>query len=86
VDDPAYLDGHLLTPDGFVRGRVSFADGRVAAVEGVPVDEAAVRSSAHAIVLPGFIDLHVHGGGGADTMEGGDAVERTARRRCWPPR
>jgi N-acetylglucosamine-6-phosphate deacetylase len=79
VDDPAYLDGHLLTPDGFVRGRVSFADGRVAAVEGVPVDEAAVRSSAHAIVLPGFIDLHVHGGGGADTMEGGDAVERLAR-------
>ncbi|ODV13153.1 MAG: N-acetylglucosamine-6-phosphate deacetylase, partial [Rubrivivax sp. SCN 70-15] len=28
--------------------------------------------------LPGFVDLHVHGGGGRDTMEGGDAVAAIA--------
>lgn len=31
------------------------------------------------LVLPGFIDLHVHGGGGADVMDGGDAVQTMAR-------
>jgi N-acetylglucosamine-6-phosphate deacetylase len=25
-------------------------------------------------VIPGFIDLHIHGGGGSDVMEGGDAA------------
>ena len=30
-------------------------------------------------ILPGFIDLHVHGGGGADVMEGGDAIETITR-------
>jgi N-acetylglucosamine-6-phosphate deacetylase len=30
-------------------------------------------------ILPGFIDLHVHGGGGRDVMEGGDAVQVLSR-------
>jgi N-acetylglucosamine-6-phosphate deacetylase len=30
-------------------------------------------------VLPGFIDTHVHGGGGSDTMEGGEAIDVIAR-------
>jgi len=29
--------------------------------------------------VPGFIDLHVHGGGGADCMDGSEAVRRMAR-------
>jgi N-acetylglucosamine-6-phosphate deacetylase len=53
------------------------------AVEGVPLSEA----QAHALVaeggsrwvLPGFIDLHVHGGAGYDTMDGGQAVAQIAR-------
>src|SRR5690554_413414 len=31
------------------------------------------------IILPGFIDVHVHGGGGADTMDGADGVRTLAR-------
>ncbi|MDH5328475.1 MAG: N-acetylglucosamine-6-phosphate deacetylase, partial [Aquincola sp.] len=31
------------------------------------------------VIVPGFIDLHVHGGGGADTMEGGGAIDTIAR-------
>jgi len=31
------------------------------------------------LILPGFIDIHVHGGGGRDTMEGADAVAAIAR-------
>jgi len=31
------------------------------------------------LVIPGFIDLHVHGGGGADIMEGSTAAQTIAR-------
>ncbi len=73
------IEGDILTPQGFVRGVLEHADGQIAAIHGEPVDEAEVRRSGTALVLPGFIDLHVHGGGGRDTMEGGDAVQRIAR-------
>jgi N-acetylglucosamine-6-phosphate deacetylase len=74
------LGGHILTPAGFVRGRLDIADGRILHLEGTPVDEAAVRADRHTpVLLPGFIDLHVHGGGGADTMDAGDAAQTLAR-------
>ena len=71
--------GSILTPGGFVCGVLEFDDnGRVLAVSGEPVDEAQVRDSGAPLVLPGFIDLHVHGGGGRDIMEGGDALLRVS--------
>jgi len=74
------LKGHVLAAQGFVDGTVEFDDaGRVARVTGSPVDERAVRDSRQPIVLPGFVDLHVHGAGGRDIMEGGDAAVRVAR-------
>jgi N-acetylglucosamine-6-phosphate deacetylase len=76
---PASIDGHILTPRGFVRGRLGIEQGRVADVQGEPRNEYAVRHEGLPIVLPGFIDLHVHGGGGSDTMEGGDSVARIGR-------
>lgn len=73
------LQGHILTPQGFVRGTLSTTpEGRIAAITGTPVDEKVVRDSAEPIVLPGFIDLHVHGGAGHDIMEGGDAALHVA--------
>jgi N-acetylglucosamine-6-phosphate deacetylase len=74
------LQGHLLTPIGFVRGQLDIDAGRITALQGHPVDEATVRADAATPVwLPGFIDLHVHGGGGADTMEAGEAAATLAR-------
>ncbi len=73
------LDGHILTARGFVEGRIEFdASGRIAGITGTPVEARRARESNRPLVLPGFIDLHVHGGGGRDVMEGGDAAERTA--------
>ncbi|WP_156862095.1 N-acetylglucosamine-6-phosphate deacetylase [Casimicrobium huifangae] len=73
------LDGHILTPRGFIRGRIGI-DGRLlASVVGEPVAEVAVRDSSLPIVLPGFVDLHVHGGGGADVMDGDDAALKVAQ-------
>lgn len=73
------LDGHVLTPAGFVAGALAWGDdGRIAAVQGTPVEAAHVREAGLPIVLPGFVDPHVHGGGGRDTMEGGDAASLVA--------
>ncbi|MED5618141.1 N-acetylglucosamine-6-phosphate deacetylase [Ideonella sp. BN130291] len=72
------LEGHILTPQGFVQGRLVHDAGRVLRIEGKPVSAEAARQEAHHLVLPGFIDLHVHGGGGADTMEAGDAIAHIA--------
>jgi N-acetylglucosamine-6-phosphate deacetylase len=73
------LDGHILTPQGFLRGRIEFTDGRISAISGESLTEQLVRDSALPIIVPGFIDLHVHGGGGRDIMEGGDAATQVAQ-------
>jgi N-acetylglucosamine-6-phosphate deacetylase len=72
------IEGHILTPSGFVRGRLRHGE-RIEGIEGTAADEADVRAASQPIVLPGFVDLHVHGGGGRDTMAGGDAVAEIAR-------
>ncbi len=66
------LTGQILTPDGWVAGRLHLT-AAIAAIEpwaDAPTDRC---------FLPGFIDLHVHGGGGADVMEGTEAVALMAR-------
>ena len=73
------IEGHLLTPQGWWRGRLRLDGDRIAAVDGEPVDEATARADhTRPLLLPGFIDLHLHGGGGADTMDAGDAITRIA--------
>jgi N-acetylglucosamine-6-phosphate deacetylase len=63
------IKGNILTPAGWIHGAISFGE-RVALVEGDAADPALNGDD---YILPGFIDLHVHGGGGRDVMEGGDA-------------
>lgn len=63
------IKGNILTPAGWVHGAISFAD-RINAITGGAVDPSA---NGDEYIIPGFIDLHVHGGGGRDVMEGGDA-------------
>lgn len=73
------IDGHLLTPGGWLRGALRLNGDRITAVDGTPVSEAEARGDRQRpLVLPGFIDLHLHGGGGADTMDAGDAIGRIA--------
>jgi N-acetylglucosamine-6-phosphate deacetylase len=73
------ISGNILTPRGFVSGQIEFGDdGRVLRLSGELLDESRVRDSRQALVLPGFVDLHVHGGGGRDIMQGGDALLRVS--------
>ena len=73
------LQGRILTPSGFVDGTITFdATGRIGAIVGTPVALQVARDTQARLILPGFIDLHVHGGGGHDVMEGGDAARHIA--------
>jgi N-acetylglucosamine-6-phosphate deacetylase len=75
------FEGFVLTPQGFVRGTLEQTDGRITRITGEAVSESEVRNGKQdlPLLLPGFIDIHVHGGGGRDTMEGGDAAAQIAR-------
>ena len=76
----AVVVGNILTPGGFVHGSIAFTpEGRIARIQGKAISEEAARASGDPLVLPGFIDLHVHGAGGRDIMEGGDAAVRISQ-------
>lgn len=58
-----YLSGKVITPDGIINGSVSFENGLISEVtEG--------KAENNYYIAPGFIDIHVHGGGGHDFMDG----------------
>ncbi len=73
------LEGRILTPQGFVDGALQARLGRIESVTGRPVAHGRALETEGPIVLPGFVDLHVHGGADADVMQGGDAAVRVAR-------
>ena len=71
------LRGRILTATGWVRGAIEF-DRRVRRI--VAANDGADEAGAdEPLILPGFIDLHVHGGAGVDIMQGGDAARTVAR-------
>ena len=71
--------GAVILPDRLMTGAsVIIEDGRIVSVgrrkpKGLPVIEGAYIS-------PGYIDLHVHGGAGADYMDGTAGAVRVANR------
>ena len=74
------IQAHILTPAGWVRGQLGVAAGRITTIEGAAQTEAQARADPSLpLLLPGFVDLHLHGGGGADTMDAGDAITRIAQ-------
>ena len=68
-------EGCILTPQGWRRGVLQFS-ARIEAVVGDRVDQPLPGETR---ILPGFIDLHVHGGAGRDVMEADGAVDAMAK-------
>jgi N-acetylglucosamine-6-phosphate deacetylase len=69
-------NARVVTPGGVIEnGWVSVADGRIAAVgaSDAPSDARTVDLDG-AWLLPGFVDLHMHGGGGHDVTASPDAM------------
>lgn len=63
MDDIALTDARLLTPQGVVEGALQVVDGRISDIQPGTGEG---RSLGGALVVPGFVDIHVHGGGGHD--------------------
>src|SRR3546814_4065593 len=64
--------GNIITPYRTIRnGELLIADGKVETVsEGeIAVSGAEIIDAEGAYVSPGFVDIHVHGGGGSDFMD-----------------
>src|SRR5688572_33129326 len=77
--------GKVILPDRLLPdGVVLCAGGRIAAVgsagEVTVPGEARVIAAAGGFVSPGYVDIHVHGGAGADYMDGTRQAMITANR------
>lgn len=68
------LHGRILTPLGWRRGQLHFNQ----QIRALDVEDHAGDASLP-VILPGFIDLHVHGAAGVDLMQGGDVARTIAR-------
>jgi N-acetylglucosamine-6-phosphate deacetylase len=69
----AVINGILVLPDGLRPGGVLLDGGRIEALlePGAHPADCLIADAGGGYVTPGFIDLHVHGGGGADFTDGG---------------
>ncbi|MBZ5858264.1 N-acetylglucosamine-6-phosphate deacetylase [Flavihumibacter profundi] len=71
------VNGKILTPSGIIPGgTVLIIEGAIAAISDRDIEfEAAIEIDAKGkYVSPGFIDIHVHGGGGHDFMDASETA------------
>jgi N-acetylglucosamine-6-phosphate deacetylase len=75
---PVVVVGRLVLDDRVAAGRLRIEDGIIAEVE---LDGGLERDDDAALpyVAPGFVDVHVHGGGGFDAMGGPEALDGMGR-------
>lgn len=66
----AIAGGCVLTPEGERHKVLVFEGPRILGLADEAPSDAAVIDAAGAYVSPGFIDIHTHGAGGADFMDG----------------
>lgn len=81
----AILNGRVVLPDRVLEeSGVLIEDGILTAVGTVTPDpDAAVVDAGGNLILPGFIEAHLHGGGGSDFMDGTkEDFETIARTHC----
>ena len=70
-------NANVVLPDGVKQTSVFAEDGKIAAI-GYDGTADKTIDAAGCYLLPGFIDIHVHGGGGADFMDGTPDAFETA--------
>lgn len=68
----AIINGKLVLPDRILEGRkLLLEDGKIIGIEEkLPLEAEQIIDAEACYVSPGFIDLHTHGGGGFDFMDG----------------
>src|SRR3954470_2383409 len=78
--EPDVVRGRLVLADRVAVGRVTIADGRIVTLD-IDHDGDAGRAGDATLpyLAPGFVDVHVHGGGGHDAMDDRAALDGMAR-------
>ena len=67
----AVINGVIVTPTGILEDHVLlFADGKITDFAKDVPEDAEVIDAKGLVVAPGFVDVHIHGSGGADVMDG----------------
>src|SRR5579862_5901450 len=74
--DARTIVGNVLSADGWRYGTIGIQQNRISFVPQAPGDP---DTNDDVLIIPGFIDLHVHGAGGADVMDSGEPFETLAR-------
>ena len=77
-------NGHIVLPQEVLeKGSLLMEDGRIVAVNEPCPQDAEVVDAKGGYILPGFIDIHVHGGGDSDFMDNEvGAFHAAARAHC----
>jgi len=73
------VEGRLVLEDRVAPGRIAVEDGVIAGVELDAPSADRAPSAGGPFIAPGFVDVHVHGGGGHDAMGGPEALDGMAR-------
>ena len=76
----AIVNGRILVPGGIRHGVLLLEDNRIKGIDDTVPARAAVIDAEGCYVAPGFIDMHTHGAGGADFMDGTVEAYLTAAR------
>ena len=69
------MKGNILTPDGWIRGEVRLSAGEANTIEAIDGQACDPQDNGDDYILPGFIDLHVHGGAGREAAAIADALD-----------
>lgn len=75
------INGRILTPQGWIKGGSVIVEGnKIKAVSNndLHVEGAEIIDAKGCTIVPGGIEMHVHGGGGRDFMEGTEEAFRVA--------
>ncbi|MFI0371564.1 N-acetylglucosamine-6-phosphate deacetylase [Actinomadura sp. 1N219] len=69
-------DARIVLPDGVHRGDLHISDGKIVETASAPGEEVIDLGGRH--IVPGFVDMHVHGGAGASYQLGRPDEVRSA--------
>lgn len=80
------INGRVITPYRVLKGATVLIEGSViiaVSEENIDARDATVIDAQGQYISPGFIDIHVHGGGGYDFMDGSvEAFHKIAETHC----